>query len=141
MSPARWWEGALYAEIVHQSEFDLIELIPCQVVNWVAHDIVEIYGSDLVDQHSRRSSGDLELGAMDGLAGRGGGGDDRRDRQRRIRRGNHQAQTPATLFVAAVLTKVDPVDGSADHQASGSVFRSSSLSVSASALNCVNHRS
>jgi hypothetical protein len=41
--------------------------------------------------------------------------------------------------VTPVPAKIYPVDGATDHQASGSALRSSSLTVSASALNCVSH--
>lgn len=48
-----------------QGEFNFGELVSGQVVDWVAHDEVDVDRSNLVDQHPGGPAGDLELGPMD----------------------------------------------------------------------------
>jgi len=129
------------AEVVGQRELDLCQLITGEVVDGVTDDVVHIDRPDPVDQHSRQPTSDFDFGTMDGRTGRGRRRNHADDRQRRVRRGQEQAQSLATLLMAPWATQVDPVDGPSDHQASGSVLTSSSFSPSASARNWANQRS
>src|SRR5579875_3005313 len=61
----------LDSEVVGQCELDLCEPSSCQVVDGVAHDIVDVDRANLVDQHPRRPTGDFKLGAVNRRAGRG----------------------------------------------------------------------
>ena len=47
-----------------KGELDLGELVSRQVVDRVANDVVDVDRSNLVDQHSGRPTGDVNLGAV-----------------------------------------------------------------------------
>lgn len=52
------------AEVVRQGEFNLGQLLSGEVVDRLAHEVVGVDRTDLIDEESSRSSCDIELGPV-----------------------------------------------------------------------------
>ena len=71
--------GVLDTEVMSQGQLDFGKLVSIEEVDGVANDVADVDRPDLVDQHLRDSTPDLQLGAVDRGPSRTRGGDDRDD--------------------------------------------------------------
>src|SRR5262249_30750683 len=127
------FRAASQTEVAGDRVLDFGEFVAVEVVDRVAHDVVGVDTTDLVDEEPGLLAVDLEGRPEDrGLSG-GRGRNDRGHAPRHRTRAQHESEAPAALFVTTLRrTEIHTVDGATDHHASASPLRSSTASRSAS---------